>query len=401
MKGRLVVWLLSFSPAMAGLASYGINLLAAISLNSVVDYSLYLSLQSWAVYFGAVSALGLVDMKLSPNGRCYSAFQLFGLSIITSLLGAICLALVSAVTGSITSLVVGITGFIYAAYQSLMMASLMVKISTVPVILRFARAVLLLVLGGALMTGVTGQSSPLYFMGAQALAAAIAISSFSMKLPAVPFSLISATMRKIWMLDRGRWVKRNLSYIIDMAHYPLFYTAFGMIAEISEPEHRKTIYIAGLLVPVAAILNQMISERLRLNFGLTGLSGLRSRFATYSRIGHTLLIVYLIIYVSTLFLCGASLMAIISHQLVLAILLFVHALFILHSSTCGVIMSHAGLERLDLTINSFVLFMLVVFIYGLEFGATSLQFVVMLISSKYMAQLLIAYSTIFVKSKEK
>ncbi|MFM7012211.1 MAG: hypothetical protein ACKO0Z_23265, partial [Betaproteobacteria bacterium] len=214
-KYRLI--LLSLSPILAGLASYGINLMAAMGLKSAADYSNYLSLQSWAVYFGSISALCLVDMKLSPDGHRYSAFRLFGLATIASFLAAVGLSIAVAITSSTALLVVGITGFFYAILRNLMMTSLVIRIPTVPIGLRIARAGLLMVLGGTLLAGILGSLTPLHFMGVQAVAAAGAISLYARRIPVAVFRRAGATVRRIWELDRARWGRRNLSYLVDMA----------------------------------------------------------------------------------------------------------------------------------------------------------------------------------------
>ena len=57
--------LASLSPIIAALSSYGINLLAASGLSSAVDYSEYLQLQSWSMYFGSIIGLCIIDLKLN------------------------------------------------------------------------------------------------------------------------------------------------------------------------------------------------------------------------------------------------------------------------------------------------------------------------------------------------
>lgn len=392
MKDKYRLWLLSLSPVVAGASSYGINLLAAVGLESAADYSQYLSLQSWAVYFGSISALSLMDMKLSPNGHRYSVFRLFGLATVAGFLGVTGLALAFASTGSIALLVVGITGFFYATHQNLMLAALVIRIPTVPIVLRITRAGLLLVLGGLISAGILGQSDPLYFMGVQAAAAAVAIALFVRRLPVAAFRRVVTTVRKVWELDRVRWVRRNLSYLVDMAHMPLFYTAIGTIAMVSE--YTKIIYFAGLLLPAAAMLNQMIGERLRLRFGLTDLDGLRHRFSQVVRIGRAVLLLCMALYASVLLLVAAALSHVFSDNVALMACLLIQIVFVCSSSTSGVVISRAGQEILDLTVNLIVL-LLMFWIMHSELASTVIVICLSLtISTKYMAQMLIAYSQV-------
>lgn len=375
---------------LAGLASYSINLLAAIGLESAVDYSQYLSMQSWAVYFGSISALSLMDMKLSPNGHRYSVFRLFGLATVAGLLGVTGLALAFSVTGSIVLLVVGITGFFYATHQNLMMAALVIRIPTVPIVLRITRAGLLLVLGGLVSAGILGQPDPLHFMGVQAAATAVAIALFARRLPVAAFRRMVTTVQQIWKLDRVRWVRRNLSYIVDMLHTPLFYTAIGLISMV--PEYKKIIYAAGLLLPAIAILNQMIGERLRLRFGLTDLDDLRHRFSQIARIGRAVTLLYLALYASVLLMVAAALSDVFSDSVALIACLLMQIVFFCSSSTSGVVISRAGQEVLDLTINLIVLLLMLFILHSKLSSAFIVICLSLTISAKYMAQLLIAYS---------
>lgn len=392
MKGKYLQRLFSLSPVLAALASYYINLLAAVGLKSAVDYSHYLSLQSWAVYFGSISALCLVDMKLSPNGHRYSAFRLFGLATVASILGMIGLALAFGATGSVVLLVVGVTGFFYASVRNLMMVALMKGIPTVPIGLRFTRAGLLLVLGGLLSTGQLGHSNPLHFMGVQAIAAAVAIALYAPRIPIAAFRRVGATVLQIWMLDRGRWFRRNLSYLVDMAHMPLFYQAIAMVAMM--PDYKMIIYVAGLLLPMAAVFNEMIGERFRLRFGLTDLDGLRNWFSPYARIGRAVLFLYLALYTSGLLIAAAAFSDMFPDDVALMACLLIQISLICSTSTFGAIISRAGQEKLDLAINLIVLLMQFGIMYSEVPSTTIVICVSLAISTKYVAQLLIASSKI-------
>jgi hypothetical protein len=388
MKGKFLLRLFSLSPALAALASYYINLLAAFGLKSTVDYSYYLSLQSWTVYFASVSALCLVDMKLSPNGHHYSAFRLFGLATVASILGATGLALAFAATGSIAFLVVGITGFFYATMRNLMMVTLIKGIPSVPIGLRLTRAGLLLVLGGLLYSGLLGHLNPLHFLGVQAIAAAVAIAIYALRIPALAFHRLGAMVSQVWKLDSGRWVRRNLSYLVDMVHTPLFTRRWPWSRFC--PDYKMVIYVSGLVLPMAAVINEVIGERFRLRLGLADLDGLRNRFAPYAWFGRAMLFFYLALYISVLLVVVAASSDLFPVDVALSACLLIQTFLVCSSSTFSAIISRAGQEKLDLTINLIVLLLQ----FGIMFSNAPSSIIVMCvslaISTKYIAQLLIA-----------
>lgn len=391
MKDKLRLWLLSLSPAIAGASAYALNLMAALRLESVADYSQYLSLNSWAVYFGSISALSLMDMKLSPNGHRYRVFRLFGLATVVGLLGVTGLALAFIATGSIALLLVGITAFFYATHNNLMMAALVIKVPAVPIVLRITRAGLLLVLGGLMSVDILGESNPLYFMGAQATAAAVATVLFVRRLPVATFLRAFTTFRQIWKFDRVRLVRRNFSYIIDMMHMPLFYTAIGTIAML--PEYSKIIYVAGLLLPATAMITQMTGERLRFRFGLTDLNDLRQQFSQLKRICIAATFLYMALYASVLLLVAATLNGF-SDNVALMACMLVQAVFYFSSAISGVVNSRAGKEILDLTVNLIVLILMFWILNSTLSNAVIVIFLSLTMSTKYMVQLLIAYSQV-------
>lgn len=388
-KYRLI--LLSLSPMLAGLASYGINLMAAMGLKSAAEYSDYLSLQSWAVYSSSISSLCIVDMKLSPNGHRYSAFRLFGLATIASFLAAVGLSIAFAVTSSAALLVVGITGFFYAILRNLMMTSLVIGISSVPIGLRITRAGLLMVFGGMLLAGILGRLTSLHFMGVQAVAAAGAVAFYARRIPVSSFRRAGVTVRRIWELDRARWGRRNLSYLVDMAHMPIFYASIGFVAEVDD--YKKIIYIAGLLLPLAAMLNGIIGERFRLHFGLMDLDGLRHRISSYTKLVRTCFSIYIALYVITLLLAVLAFTETMPGDLVVMVCLCVQALFLLSVSTCGAVLMRAGLEIVDLSINLIVLLMLFGLMYSGLPSSSIVICVSLTISTKFLMQQFFSYST--------
>ncbi len=392
MKDKYRLRMLGLSPIFAGLASYGINFVAALGLKSAADYSDYLSLQSWAVYFGSISVLCLVDMKLSPNGHRYSVFQLFGLATITSFLSAVGMLIAFAVTDSAVLLVVGITGFFYASLRNLIMVSLILRMPTIPISLRITRAGLLLVFGGMLLAGILGSLTPLHFMGVQVVAAACALALYAKRIPVAIFYRAGVTVRRIWELDRERWRRRNLSYILDMVHMPILYMSLGLVAAVND--YKKIIYVAGLLLPLAAMLNEIIGERFRLDFGLTDLDGLRHRFASYARLVRAWFSLNVALYACSLLLVAAAFAETIPEDFVLMVCLFTLVLLVLSSSTCGVVFSKAGLEFFDLSINLIVLLVLFGVMYGGWPSSKIVIIVSLTISTKHLVQQFLAYSTV-------
>ncbi|MFM7013197.1 MAG: hypothetical protein ACKO0Z_28340, partial [Betaproteobacteria bacterium] len=180
--------------------------------------------------------------------------------------------------------------------------------------------------------------------------------------------------------------------LVDMAHMPMFYKSIGLVAAVDD--YKKIIYVAGLLLPLAAMLNEIIGERFRLHFGLTDLDGLRHRLSSYARLVRAWFSLHIAIYASNLLLVAAAFTETMPEDFVLMACLFMQVLFVLSSSTCGAVFSRAGLEVLDLSINLIALLMLFGVMYGGWPSSGIVIFVSLTISTKYMMQQFITYSTI-------
>jgi len=381
--------LASLSPIIAAAASYGINMVAVGTLKSTIEYSQYLQLQSWSIYFGSISALCIVDLKLSPNSNLYKSFKLLGISIITIVMILLGSMTLSAIISSYNLFFVSIVGSFYAVFRSLLMVSLYTKIPRIPITMRIIRAFLLTIFSLLIIFVYKYEPYPLQFVICQGLAAAV---PFIIYLPRIiKFSFVSLlnTISVIYKNDRIRLFRRNVSYTIGMIHTPLFYT---LIAGVSAMEkYNIFIYLIGLLLPISFLINQVLAERIRLIFGLSNISELKQIIIQSVGYIYYVIILYRLLYLIIIIFGALSYFGIIHYGIGTTILIIIQMLFICISPLSNLIISKSGIENIDISINITITILLVI-VWKLHLIALESTIIAsIIICSKYLLQQSIAY----------
>jgi hypothetical protein len=386
---RYLSLVLKLSPVIAAAASYAINLLAAKGVGSAEQYAHYLQVQAWAVYFGAVSSLCLVDLKQSPYGHRYKGFSLLGVSLCGAAAMTIVALFIALLFNSLLVFTIAVTGFTYAAFRSLLLAGLVAKIPRIAISLRLLRAALLLILGAAVLFISSQLADALDFVAVQAVAAAIPFVLFSPRLFRICCKSLIPTLHLAWKLDKKRLVRRNLSYWVDMSHTPLFYMSLaGVHAYL---ELAQSIYLIGLLLPLSFLCNEIIGEQCRVRFGLSDLAGIISKMTRYHLIMQRCTVGLSIAYIM---LGGGLLVAIRQSSgfewVIVAAVFFQIALSVC-ASIFGLVISKAGAEVPDLLLNITVLLLLSLALVTPIEAPVALILCSMIVGLKYLAQQLIAH----------
>jgi len=380
----------SLSPIIAALSSYGINLVAASTLISVLEFSEYLELQAWSIYFSTVSTLCIIDLKLNPNGEKYKTITLLGLSIISSFIFLVGLCLFSLLIGNEFFLIVAIVGFFYAIFRGMLMVGLIIRIPKIPITMRIIRSLLLILLGGSTLVGFIYLKTATHFILVQGIAAAIPFFLYFPRIYKFCFINLLQTLLRVYRLDRVRLFRRNLSYFIDMAQNPLFYVVLSGLAIVDGFE--IFVYLFGLILPLSFLVNQIIAERIRLYFAIDNISNFICKLKTQSHRIRFGIIFFRIIYIVLITFGLLSCFEIIDYALGMIICIVVQMLFICASSCSSLIIAKLGMEALNISIITPLTILLIILSQINAIAPVAIIVATMLISSKYLLQQNIAYS---------
>ncbi len=380
--------LASLSPIIAASAAYGINMMAVGSLNTAVEYSIYIKLQSWAVYFGSISGLCIVDLKLSPNGKLYKSFNLLGIAIIATLIIFFLFFILGIILSETQILLVSITGASYSIFRSLLMVGLFLKIPIIPILMRCIRAFLLIFLA-CILIAVLNKTYPFQFILCQSISALMPFLLYLPRIVKICFKSLKNTMLNIIQYDLIRIIRRNISYLIDMIHAPLFYTLIAGISAIKE--YYLFIYLFGLLLPASFLLNQIIAERIRFRFGLTNLNSIIININRINKYIIICIMTYRALYSLLIICCIGSYLGIINFNIGMVISIMIQISFICTSSLSSLIISKLGIELIDISINLTITLLLIT-VWYLGFIAPIAAIVAsLIICTKYFIQQNIAY----------
>ena len=247
----------------------------------------------------------------------------------------------------------------------------------------------LILLGGATVLFLS-ESSPKEFMAIQALAVVIPILIYIPRIIYFSLKNIFKLSKLILNIDRDRIIRRNISYIVDMIHTPLFLMSIAGLSLIVELSWM--IYLIGLALPIAFILNQMVGERARFKFGLVDLEIIKKVFNSKRNLIKTVLLSFLLFYTLSTIFIGLNVYGLIESEKTIAMIVFLQICFICISSLSGLVISKSGLEFIDLLINFVVTTVLIVIIQFDMPAVLQVLLTSLTISGKYMAQQIVAYT---------
>ncbi|WP_257293940.1 hypothetical protein [Endozoicomonas sp. YOMI1] len=374
---RLKHFLFASSALVASGSAYLLNLSLIYILDSKVEYSHFLSLNSWAVYLSTFSYLLILDLYLGPNRDQYQLEALLGLSglCIVSFVGL--LLLMTMVSGSTKLFAITIGTFGFSLFKLACQYFIYSKKIAPVAWLRYLRSGLILLAIGLLFAcrekiTLSGATQVL-------LQGTLCLVALSLVWPL--YGLFKQTglkeVRQVLRFDGWRLFKRNASLLVDTIHMPLFYLfVSGYSAELPA----LFIYALGILLPGGYVVSTLLREQVLVRDGLI-------EKMLRSRLGIPMLTCY------GLIICMASIFALLKSDYALIGLILLLTGLISLSGAIGTVLYRRGLENFDLGINLIISSLLVVLYFYSQQSETLwvVNLSLLCLLFKFCAQLLVAF----------
>lgn len=370
----------AFSPVIASASSYLLNVSLIYILNDPTEYARFLSLNSWAVYLGAVAYLLILDLHLGPNRAHYVLEELLSISALAIVLSVSLIGLAAVLSGSrdLLVLVVAVLGFssFRLSGQYFIFSKHLVGVSTI----RYLRAGLILV---AILLMIYLRDQVPFSAASQVLLQG-AICVVTLVLAQLLFRIVKRTnlaaFRKVIRLDLHRLLTRVFGLLIDTVHIPIFYY---LLKNFSNDVPAAFIYALGVVIPAAYVVSTLVREQVLIRDELV-------EKVMRSRTGPRLVV----FYVGALF--AGLVLSVWSSTIALFGLAGAVATLVTLAGAVGTVLYRRGLETVDLALDISVFAMLaIIFFLSDTFGATlTIKLAMLCLVFKYVAQMGIAFTSV-------
>ena len=250
---------------LSAIISSGFSYLLNLALISILDdkneYSQYLFLNSWSMYFSSFSFFLIIDLFLSPNGKKYNINSLLNISLFLILLNIFILIILFYLFDVHQFLYIIIPIFGFSLFKLITQYFIYNKNKIKVIKLRFSRAFLISIIIFYFVFLNSSNISAYYHVNIQGLIC-ILIFLFFYSFSSLSLKRLYAEIQIIFHNDIKRIFKRVLSLLIDTIHMPIFYS---LLSTYSNQINERFIYLIGILFPASYVISIIIKEQILIN----------------------------------------------------------------------------------------------------------------------------------------